>query len=107
MRAVELAGLLFERRADLLIGADVFARRRGDLDEQQLVDHVVVAGEQPFERVDPFGKPLAVIEPVDADRDRSLARAAAEPLLRSPRSEEHTSELQTLMRSSYAVFCLK
>src|SRR3546814_1790267 len=26
---------------------------------------------------------------------------------RSPRSEEHTSELQSLMRSSYAVFCLK
>src|SRR3546814_6498302 len=24
-----------------------------------------------------------------------------------PRSEEHTSELQSLMRSSYAVFCLK
>src|SRR3546814_5663479 len=27
-----------------------------------------------------------------------------EPL---PRSEEHTSELQSLMRNSYAVFCLK
>src|SRR3546814_2736651 len=27
--------------------------------------------------------------------------------LRSSRSEEHTSELQSLMRSSYAVFCLK
>src|SRR3546814_10461343 len=26
---------------------------------------------------------------------------------RSPRSEEHTSELQSLMRNSYAVFCLK
>src|SRR3546814_6692895 len=26
---------------------------------------------------------------------------------RTPRSEEHTSELQTLMRLSYAVFCLK
>src|SRR3546814_4620171 len=25
----------------------------------------------------------------------------------NPRSEEHTSELQSLMRSSYAVFCLK
>src|SRR3546814_8781306 len=25
----------------------------------------------------------------------------------SPRSEEHTSELQSLMRNSYAVFCLK
>src|SRR3546814_7153550 len=27
--------------------------------------------------------------------------------LRDDRSEEHTSELQSLMRSSYAVFCLK
>src|SRR3546814_6876447 len=30
------------------------------------------------------------------------ARAAAD----APRSEEHTSELQSLMRISYAVFCL-
>src|SRR3546814_8698845 len=28
-------------------------------------------------------------------------------IAREPRSEEHTSELQSLMRSSYAVFCLK
>src|SRR3546814_5056919 len=28
-------------------------------------------------------------------------------LLRKARSEEHTSELQSLMRISYAVFCLK
>src|SRR3546814_3645883 len=28
-------------------------------------------------------------------------------LVRDPRSEEHTSELQSLMRISYAVFCLK
>src|SRR3546814_8366850 len=28
-------------------------------------------------------------------------------LYAAPRSEEHTSELQSLMRSSYAVFCLK
>src|SRR3546814_6835870 len=28
-------------------------------------------------------------------------------LQRQPRSEEHTSELQSLMRISYAVFCLK
>src|SRR3546814_1029028 len=28
-------------------------------------------------------------------------------LLRPTRSEEHTSELQSLMRNSYAVFCLK
>src|SRR3546814_1115995 len=31
----------------------------------------------------------------------------AENLHRAARSEEHTSELQSLMRSSYAVFCLK
>src|SRR3546814_1090514 len=31
----------------------------------------------------------------------------AEPIRLAARSEEHTSELQSLMRSSYAVFCLK
>src|SRR3546814_2169382 len=34
------------------------------------------------------------------------ALAGADPLARI-RSEEHTSELQSLMRNSYAVFCLK
>src|SRR3546814_9131815 len=35
-------------------------------------------------------------------------RSAGGPgFLRPPRSEEHTSELQSLMRISYAVFCLK
>src|SRR3546814_3896068 len=34
-----------------------------------------------------------------------LERAAAR--LKIVRSEEHTSELQSLMRTSYAVFCLK
>src|SRR3546814_8055405 len=29
------------------------------------------------------------------------------PHFKLPRSEEHTSELQSLMRISYAVFCLK
>src|SRR3546814_5743137 len=32
---------------------------------------------------------------------------AVRPLPVGPRSEEHTSELQSLMRNSYAVFCLK
>src|SRR3546814_1316558 len=34
-------------------------------------------------------------------------RTCARTLLRHVRSEEHTSELQSLMRISYAVFCLK
>src|SRR3546814_5561747 len=37
---------------------------------------------------------------------RTMMRAAAFPG-EDPRSEEHTSELQSLMRISYAVFCLK
>src|SRR3546814_5355087 len=32
---------------------------------------------------------------------------ACDSLARTDRSEEHTSELQSLMRISYAVFCLK
>src|SRR3546814_4188075 len=34
-------------------------------------------------------------------------RPSAAPMRATPRSEEHTSELQSLMRISYAVFCLK
>src|SRR3546814_10637952 len=37
------------------------------------------------------------------DTDWSLARLAGDAM----RSEEHTSELQSLMRNTYAVFCLK
>src|SRR3546814_4297090 len=41
-------------------------------------------------------------------RRRELQRAGEQRLrLRRMRSEEHTSELQSLMRISYAVFCLK
>src|SRR3546814_7080235 len=38
---------------------------------------------------------------------RSVAGAHREAVRRGERSEEHTSELQSLMRTSYAVFCLK
>src|SRR3546814_980950 len=48
--------------------------------------------------------PLASTTAIDAPdcaKRRSASRA------RRARSEEHTSELQSLMRISYAVFCLK
>src|SRR3546814_8482301 len=38
---------------------------------------------------------------------RSLRFFPGESIMSSLRSEEHTSELQSLMRISYAVFCLK
>src|SRR3546814_3815545 len=36
-----------------------------------------------------------------------LLRQRGKPMAQDPRSEEHTSELQSLMRISYAVFFLK
>src|SRR3546814_8768510 len=42
-----------------------------------------------------------------AEVNRSLLKEINGNLLTSDRSEEHTSELQSLMRISYAVFCLK
>src|SRR3546814_1018148 len=42
-----------------------------------------------------------------SERALADARAAASPSLVGERSEEHTSELQSLMRISYAVFCFK
>src|SRR3546814_10498312 len=57
----------------------------------------------------PFGSPVAgalLVAPPDVDTvsmDGRLTAFGPAP----KRSEEHTSELQSLMRISYAVFCLK
>src|SRR3546814_2984908 len=55
---------------------------------------------------DPFG---GVVEEVAVMGDRHHGAGVAGEELFQPfdRSEEHTSELQSLMRISYAVFCLK
>src|SRR3546814_7601882 len=50
------------------------------------------------------------INAIDADREADITlelTAAADTIGAAHRSEEHTSELQSLMRISYAVFCLK
>src|SRR3546814_20634360 len=49
--------------------------------------------------------PHAAFESVHADRACRLGDGPVRPARQ--RSEEHTSELQSLMRISYAVFCLK
>src|SRR3546814_1394405 len=41
------------------------------------------------------------------NRAMIAATGAHLAVIGEPRSEEHTSELQSLMRNSYAVFCLK
>src|SRR3546814_3095892 len=70
----------------------------------------LVTGQQGVE----IGVPLAHAVPTTAVHGNGKAHPT--PLTQSrrpkagdpkPRSEEHTSELQSLMRISYAVFCLK
>src|SRR3546814_9914420 len=51
-----------------------------------------------------LGVPRVAIGGINPDNAEPLVRAGADLLARS---EEHTSELQSLMRNSYAVFCLK
>src|SRR3546814_6988349 len=45
--------------------------------------------------------------PAEAHRLHILIKSEASDAGAKLRSEEHTSELQSLMRNSYAVFCLK
>src|SRR3546814_984144 len=48
------------------------------------------------------------VERIVAEPPRDPLGPSTQPILREwQRSEEHTSELQSLMRISYAVFCLK
>src|SRR3546814_3147908 len=50
---------------------------------------------------------LRIIAAEEGTTVQSLLGEALDDLFVKKRSEEHTSELQSLMRSSYAVFCLK
>src|SRR3546814_7692583 len=64
--------------------------------------------------MDAASEAKAAAAQADATRDSVLISAAAKGAfpdtatgISTLRSEEHTSELQSLMRISYAVFCLK
>src|SRR3546814_8683897 len=78
-----------------------------------LADHLRLNGFDPFaiDGSDPAAFAWAIVE-----AEQRLERFITDPARRYPapipyviaeRSEEHTSELQSLMRISYAVFCLK
>src|SRR3546814_1000790 len=78
---------------------------------------------QPLRVVGPLGEALTLRTLPPRDTKRWIVRRKAEVVAavrgglitsdeacaryRLSRSEEHTSELQSLMRNSYAVFCLK
>src|SRR3546814_10878199 len=92
MRAALLVEAGFSGPADILEGKDGFARAYADaVDFAPLLDGLGSA----YRMMEVAVKPHAC-----SARVQSAVEAAA-------RSEEHTSELQSLMRISYAVFCLK
>src|SRR3546814_9517110 len=67
-------------------------------------DHRAVAGDLGEDR----GGHDRAVAGVTADPGLGRAgQAARQGVAVDARSEEHTSELQSLMRTSYAVFCLK
>src|SRR3546814_8157336 len=62
---------------------------------------------KPRERADLARGAFTIGEDEVAPGERRLISLPMSALANRTRSEEHTSELQSLMRISYAVFCLK
>src|SRR3546814_9719632 len=83
----------------------------------QLLPNVALGRAESDRGALPFERMIEVKVSFDPDSDLALNNTRAWAALsltpeekhsvQDPRSEEHTSELQSLMRNSYAVFCLK
>src|SRR3546814_5835355 len=98
--AIGLACLLLAEReverVEQCLALLVVLRRRGDSDVHAA--HRINLFVLDFRKDDLFG---------DAEIEIAAAVEAARRDAAEVRSEEHTSELQSLMRISYAVFCLQ
>src|SRR3546814_6483025 len=70
--------------------------------EYDILEHELTPGQ--IRDFDTYADAWAIIH---RNMEEALAAASVVDRLTGARSEEHTSELQSLMRSSYAVFCLK
>src|SRR3546814_5199378 len=60
-----------------------------------------------YETVTANDRSLPLLKPMSEVAGRMSVQVGAHYLEKEQRSEEHTSELQSLMRIPYAVFCLK
>src|SRR3546814_1826525 len=86
-----------ERRRPGIVDQRDDAARAGDGGDRRDILHLERQGTGGFEEDGPCG-----------GRDRIGDTRACQRIVEAGRrSEEHTSELQSLMRISYAVFCLK
>src|SRR3546814_5189717 len=83
-------------RTDTLFPYTTLFRSQPDLVEVHAPTYAACMTQTPLRLFNSLTRKLEVFEPVHAGEARVYTR-----------SEEHTSELQSLMRISYAVFCLK
>src|SRR3546814_5878291 len=90
MRAFERAGI-----AGCHLEDQVFPKRCGHYDDKALVSQAEMA------------QKIRAVKDASHDPDFVLIARTDALAVEGYRSEEHTSELQSLMRISYAVFCLK
>src|SRR3546814_7099427 len=87
--------------ADMLAPRDRLDRRRSGIARRRPDDRDIgIAAAQEF-----FEQLAEQLQRDVLERERRPVKQFEQPV--AMRSEEHTSELQSLMRNSYAVFCLK
>src|SRR3546814_5550768 len=94
-RAIELAPTALARGSDTGRGDAMMLQKAAMSTWYDLMHHVVTLVGGYTQRIHGKRDPGPVRTMVPAEKQREA------------RSEEHTSELQSLMRISYAVFCLK
>src|SRR3546814_8629114 len=110
----DLCRLDFQTRNIGGLGLDHVAAPGNEIQMAVVIDARQIAGRVVAVRCEH----LAAIDFVEAGHQGAAAQLQFADLARrqyftavriddAPRSEEHTSELQSLMRISYAVFCLK
>src|SRR3546814_3487280 len=90
----------FFRSNERLLNTVAGMATRARLDGLERIDHVIASTD---------GQRAFAVQGSTHDPAHRRSQVELEQVARTParRSEEHTSELQSLMRISYAVFCLK
>src|SRR3546814_6595858 len=94
----------------LLFGIPTLAQSRAKSQIEKPLQVAIVGADRAPELVKWLAAEGIERKTLDGDPDAAIRSQDEDAYLRIGddfRSEEHTSELQSLMRSSYAVFCLK
>src|SRR3546814_8613165 len=104
-------GALFVFETDLGTAAQqtwkTFWTKYGEKVTNSLVDAILIGSREPQRLTDQQIADRDASEPGFAARYEFQYEQDRQRYQKSRRSEEHTSELQSLMRTSYGVFCLK